>query len=40
MVEEDNWKELENLGNMMELVKEFKKDIREEEIKKVQYRNC
>ena len=25
MIEEDTWKELENLGNIIELVEEFKK---------------
>ena len=29
-MEEDNWEELENLGNVMELVEDFKKEIREE----------
>jgi len=30
-MEEDTWEELENLGNVMELVEDFKKEIREEE---------
>ena len=30
MIEEDTWKELENLKNAMDLVKKFKKEIREE----------
>ena len=30
MTEEDTWKELENLKNAMDLVKKFKKEIREE----------
>jgi len=38
MAEEDTWEGLENLGNMMDLVKEFEKEIREEEIRKVQIR--
>ena len=29
-MEEDNWEELENLGNVMELVEDFKKEIKEE----------
>ena len=36
IIEKDNWKALENLGNMMELVKKFKKEIREGEIRRVQ----
>ena len=35
MVKENIWKELENLGNAMDLVEEFKKKIREEEIRRV-----
>ena len=31
IMEEDTWEELENLGNVMELVEDFKKEIREEE---------
>jgi len=30
IMEEYNWEELENLGNVMELVEDFKKEIREE----------
>ena len=30
IIEEDTWEELENLGNVMELVEYFKKEIREE----------
>ena len=30
IMEEDTWEELENLGNVMELVEYFKKEIREE----------
>ena len=36
MVEEDTQKELENLENTMDLVEKFKKEIREEKIKRVQ----
>jgi len=36
IVEEDTWEELENLGNIIDLVKEFEKEIREEEIRWVQ----
>jgi len=35
MVEKDTWEELENLGNIIDLVKEFEKEIREEEIRRV-----
>jgi len=38
MAEEDTWKGLENLGNMIELVEEFKKEIREKEIRRVHIR--
>jgi len=38
MVEEDTWKRFKNLENMMNLVKEFEKKIREEKIKTVQMR--
>jgi len=31
IMEEDTWEELENLENVMELVEDFKKEIREEE---------
>ena len=31
-VEEDTWERLENLKNVMDLVEEFEKEIREEEI--------
>jgi len=34
-VEEDTWEGLENLGNIIDLVKEFEKEIREEEIRRV-----
>ena len=34
--EEDTWQELENLGNAIDLVKEFEKEIREEKIRRVQ----
>jgi len=34
-VKEDTWKVLENLENIIELVKEFKKKIRKKEIRKV-----
>ena len=32
MAEEDTWEKLENLKNMMDLVEEFEKEIREEEV--------
>jgi len=32
---EDTWKGLENLGNMMDLVEDFEKEIKEEEIRRV-----
>ena len=35
---ENIWEGLENLGNIMDLVKEFEKEIRKEEIKRVQMR--
>jgi len=38
IVEEDTWEGLENLGNTMDLVKEFEKEIREKEIRRVQIR--
>jgi len=38
MAEKDTWERLENLGNVMDLVEEFEKKIREEEIRKVQMR--
>jgi len=34
-VEEDTWKGLENLENIIDLVKEFEKEIRKEEIRRV-----
>jgi len=34
-VKEDTWKVLENLENIIELVKKFKKKIRKKEIRKV-----
>ena len=36
MIEEDMWKELENLKNAINLVEEFKKEIKEEEIQQVE----
>ena len=38
MIEEDVWKELENLENTMKLVKEFEKEIRKKKIRRVQTR--
>lgn len=38
MVEEDTWKALKKLENMMDLVKEFEKKIREEKIRRIQMR--
>jgi len=38
MVEEDIWEELENPGNMMDLVENFEKKIKKEEIRRVQMR--
>ena len=32
MAKEDIWKRLENLKNAMDLVKEFKKEVREKEV--------
>ena len=32
MAEEDTWEKLENLKNMIDLVEEFEKEIREEEV--------
>ena len=37
-MEEDTWEGLENLGNMMDLVENFEKKIKEEEIRRVQMR--
>ena len=37
-MKEDTWKRLENLGNMMDLVEDFEKEIREKKIKRVQLR--
>ena len=37
-VEEDMWEGLENLGNVMDLIENFEKKIREEEIRRVQIR--
>ena len=34
-MKEDTWERLENLGNTMELVEEFEKEIIKEEIKRV-----
>ena len=38
MMKEDTWERLENLDNIMELMEEFEKEIREEEIRRVQMR--
>ena len=38
IAEENTWKRLENLGNVMKLVKKFEKEIREEEIRRVYMR--
>jgi len=38
MAEENTWEGLENLENTMYLVKEFKKEIRKEETKRIQIR--
>ena len=38
IVEKDTQKRLENLGNVMDLVEDFKKEIRKEEIRRVQLR--
>ena len=38
MAEEDTWKGLENLRNMIELVEKFEKEIREEKIERVHMR--
>ena len=38
MAEEDTWKGLENLANMIELVEKFEKEIRGEEIRRVHMR--
>ena len=38
MAEEDTWKGLENLENMIELVEKFEKEIREEKIGRVHIR--
>jgi len=38
MAEEDTWKRLENLANMIELVEKFEKEIRGEEIRRVHMR--
>jgi len=37
-VEEDTWKGLENLGNMIDLVEEFEKETRKERIRRVHMR--
>jgi len=34
-VDKDTWEELENLGNTMDLMEEFKKKIRKKEIRRV-----
>ena len=36
MAEKDTWERLENLKNTMDLVEEFEKEIREEEIWRVE----
>ena len=38
IAEEDTWEGLENLENVMDLVEEFEKEIRKEEIRRVQMR--
>jgi len=38
MVEENTWEGLESLENVMDLVKDFKREIRKEKIKRVQMR--
>ena len=38
IAEEDTWEEIENLKNVMDLVEEFEKKIREEEIQQVEKR--
>ena len=38
IAEEDTWEEIENLKNMIDLVEEFEKKIREEEIQQVEKR--
>jgi len=38
IIEEDVWEELENLENTMKLVKEFEKEIRKKDIRRVQTR--
>jgi len=38
MVEENTWEGLESLENIMDLVKDFKREIRKEKIKRVQMR--
>ena len=38
IAEEDTWEGLENLGNVIELVEEFEREIREDKIRKVQIR--
>jgi len=37
-VEEDTWEGLKNLGNEIDLVKNFEREIRKENIRKVQVR--
>ena len=37
-MEKDTWERLENLGNAIDLVEEFEKEIRKEEIKRIQMR--
>jgi len=38
IAEEDTWEGLENLENLIDLVEEFEKEIREKEIRRVQMR--
>ena len=38
IAKEDTWKRLENLRNMIELIKKFKKEIRKEEIRRIYIR--
>ena len=38
IAEEDTWEGLENLGNAIELVEEFEREIRDDKIRKVQIR--
>ena len=38
IIKRNTWKKLENLGNIIELVEKFEKEIREKEIRRVQMR--